>query len=278
MAFKTRQCAAATLAAMLRGYTLPQTPSGRSSLAPRPPWHYAGDCLAVEFDAQPVAVAALLPPPLEFTSERCCAYFIDWQFSTDEGDEILDPVTSQYKETIILVSGRYRGEDVAFCPFIWVDQDVSLMRGLIQGWPKQFGSTWITRAYDIPGRPSAGGGRRFAASLAAKDRRLADARVTLREPSVTLPRPSFAGAVNVRLFPNLSASRADRPAVHELVRLKSRDVHVGPIMKGEASLELHDHPRLELALLRPRKVGAGYRFSFALTVDDLETLADLRAA
>ena len=265
---------------VLRGYTLPRTPGGRSSLAPRPPWHYAGDCLAVEFEADAAALAALLPPPLELADGRCCAYFIEWQFATDDGEEILDPVTSQYKETIFLVSGRYRGEDVAFCPFIWVDQDVSLMRGLIQGWPKQIGSTWITRAYEVPGKASSrhAPGGRFGASLAAKDRRLAEARVTLREPSASLPRPSFASAVNVRLFPNLSAERPDRPALHELVRLKSRDVQVGPIMKGEASLELHDHPRLELAMLRPRKTGSGYRFSFALTVDDLEMLADLRAA
>ena len=148
---------------MLRGYTLPR-PGGRSSLAPPLPWHYAGDCLAVEFEADPAAVSALLPAPLEFADARCCVYFIEWQFTTDGGD-----------------------------------------------------------------------------------------------------------------VPSLAAGRLGRPAVHELVRLKSRDVQVGPIMKGEASLALHDHPRLELAMLRPRRTGAGYRFSFALTVDDLETLADLRA-
>lgn len=265
---------------MIRGYSLPQTPTGLSSLAPRPPWHYAGNCLAVEFEADADAVGSLLPPPLEFADARCCAYFIEWQFATDEGEEILDPVCSQYKESIFLVSGRYRGEDIAFCPFIWVDQDISLMRGLIQGWPKQIGSTWITRAYDIQAKASSqhAVGGRFGASLAAKDRRLASARVTLREPSRSLPRPSFADAVNVRLFPSLSKGLHDRPAIHELVRLKSRDVRVGAILRGDASLELCDHPRMELSLLRPRTVGAGYRFSFALTVDDLETLTDLRTA
>jgi hypothetical protein len=265
---------------MLRGYSLPQTPGGRSSLAPSPPWHYAGNCLAIEFEADASAVAVLLPAPLQPAGGRCCAYFIEWQFSTDDGDEILDPVLSQYKETIFLVSGLYRGEEIAFCPFIWVDQDVSLMRGLIQGWPKQIGSTWITRAYEVAGKASSrhAAGGRFGASLAAKDRRLADARVTLREAAQALPRPSFAAAVNVRLFPSLSAGLHDLPAVRELVRLKSRDVQVGPIMKGEARLDVHDHPRLELAMLRPRSTGAGYRFSFALTVDDLEVLADLRAA
>jgi len=263
---------------MLQGYTLPQTPTGRSSLAPRPPWHYAGDCLAVEFEASPQAVRALLPSALEFESEHCCAYFIEWQFATDDGDEPLEPATSQYKESIFLISGLFRGEKVAFCPFIWVDQDVSLMRGLIQGWPKQFGSIWVTHAYAVAGKAASrhAPGGSFGASLTVKDRRLVDALVTLREPSPSLPWPSFAKAVNLRLFPNLARGLHDKPALFELVRLKSRDVQVGPILKGEATLYFHDHPRLELPLLKPVTIGAGYRFSFALTVDDLETLMDLR--
>jgi len=265
---------------MLRGYTLPQTPSGRSALAPPPPWHYAGNCLAIEFEADAAAVRALLPASLDFASARCAAYFIEWQCATDEGEEPLDPVNSQYNESIFLVSGLYRGEEVAFCPFIWVAQDVSLMRGLIQGWPKQIGSTWITRAYPLlsgKAAPQHAPGGRFGASLAAKDRRLADARVTLHEPTRSLPSPSFANAVNVRLFPNLARGMHDRPAVCELVRLKSRDVQIGTILKGPATLDLHDHPRLELSMLRPLSTGSGYRFSFALTVDDLETLEELRA-
>jgi len=264
---------------MLHGYTLPLTPGGRSSLAPRPPWHYAGDCLAVEFAAAPESVRALLPAPLEFLDARCAVYFVEWQFATDAGEEPLDPVTAQYRETIFLVNACLGAEAVSYCPFIWVDQDVALMRGWVQGWPKQIGSTWITRASALGGKaaPAHAPGGRFGASLAAKDRRLAEARVTLHESCDALPAPSFARAVNVRHFPNLAAGRHDAPALHELVRLKSRDVRVGPILRGAAELAIFDHPTLELPLLRPTAVGAGYRFSFALTVDDLETLVDLRA-
>ena len=153
-----------------------------------------------------------------------------------------------------------------------------MMRGFAQGWPKQIGSTWITRSYDLPSRatPVLGPGGRFGATLAAKDRRLVEAVVTLREQTSQLPSPSFAGAVNTRHFPELVSGRHDRPAVYELVQLKSRDVQISPIWKGEASLQIYDHPYLELADLRPVKVIAGYRFSCALTVDDLLVLSDLR--
>ena len=263
---------------MLKGYTLPRTPKGTSSLAPKPPWHYVGICLAVEYEADPEAVRAFLPPGLDFHSSRCAAYFVEWQYASESGEEYLDPVRSQYRETIFLLSAGYEGTPCAYCPFIWVDQDVSLMRGLIQGWPKQIGSTWITRPSELPTKaaPRLGPGGRFGASLTAKDRRLAEALVTLREQTTQLPTPGFAKAVNVRYFPELVPGRHDRPAVHELVQLKSRDVHVSPIWKGDAVLTVFDHPHLELPALRPLKTLAGYRFSCALTVDELVLLRDLR--
>jgi acetoacetate decarboxylase len=263
---------------MLKGYTLPRTPKGTSSLAPTPPWHYAGTCLTVEYEADPEAVRSVLPSGLEFSSAQCAVYFVEWQYASESGEEFLDPIRSQYRETIFLVSASYEGEPCAYCPYIWVDQDVALMRGLAQGWPKQIGSTWITRSYDVPSKatPVHGPGGKFGATLAVKDRRLVEAVVTLREQTSQLPTPSFARAVNTRHFPELVAGRHDLPAVYELVQLKSRDVSISPIWKGEAELRIFDHPYLELPDLRPTKVIAGYRFSCALTVDDLIFLRDLR--
>lgn len=82
--------------------------------------------------------------------------------------------------------------------------------------------------------------------------------------------------MNVRYFPDLTAGRHEIPTVHELVQLKSRDIKISPIWKGEATMKVFDHPYLELPDLRPRVVIAGYRFSFALTVDDLIHLRNLR--
>ena len=152
------------------------------------------------------------------------------------------------------------------------------MRGLVQGWPKQIGSTWMTRSFDLPSKasPVVGPGGKFGATLAVKERRLMEATITLRLETTQLPTPGFARTVNVRHFPELVAGRHELAAVHELVQLKSRDVHVSPIWKGDASLEIFDHPYLELPDLRPVKVVAGYRFSCAMTIDDLVVLRDLK--
>ena len=78
-----------------------------------------------------------------------------------------------------------------------------------------------------------------------------------------------------KIAPALAAGHHDDPQIHELVRSRSRDRSVSEIWKGEAELELFDAPGEEHALLRPVKVGRGYRFTFAYTVDDLRTVKEL---
>ncbi len=263
---------------MIKGYTLPRTPRGKSSLVPNPPWHFVGNVLAVEYKVDEDIAASFLPEGLELASNQCTAYFIEWQYASESGEEYLDPVFSQYRETIILLSASYNGSPVAYCPFIWVDQDKALMRGLIQGWPKQIGETWITRPYELSSKaaPVLGKGGKFGASLSANGRRLVEARVTLEEKADSLPSPTFANAVLLRYFPELVNSKHNKPAVHELVQLKSRDVEISPIWKGQASLNIFDHPYTELPDLSPTSVLAGYRFSVAVTVDDLLYLRNLK--
>ncbi|BBU30320.1 acetoacetate decarboxylase [Burkholderia sp. THE68] len=258
----------------LKGFSLPRTPLGRCSLAPNPPWYYVANALAIEYRVEAQAAASFLPPGLKLRSDSAAVYFADWQSVTEHGEENLDPVRSQYRETIFLLSAELDGEAVAFCPFIWVDQDVSLMRGLVAGWPKQIGSVWITRSYELPSKasPNVGEGGNFGATLAVKDRRFATARVKLREKTSELPTPDFARAVNVRYFPDLSKGNHGNPLVHDLVQLKSRDVQIGEIWKGDADLEMLDDPSFEVSALRPLEVIAGYRFSFAFTVDDILVL------
>ena len=73
---------------MPRGYSLPLSPEGLSSLVPAPPWHYVGDFLVIEYWAEPAAVAAVLPPGLEPHPDpgRSAALFIDWQSCSESGE------------------------------------------------------------------------------------------------------------------------------------------------------------------------------------------------
>lgn len=263
----------------LRGYTTPLSPGGRAGLVPPPPWHYVGEMLVIEYWADPDAVAAVLPGPIEPHPDagRCAAMFVDWQSCSDEGGELLDPSRGQYMEFFIVCGGLLDGEEVTTCPYIWVDRDFALARGWIQGFPKKLGSIWITRTFglDCPADPGLREGATFGGTLSAYDRRLAQGTVTLERPSEQGPTHNDPPIHNVRYFPRLAAGAHDRPAVHELVRTVGRDRSAADVWEGSATLELFGAPNEEHDRLAPVRVGKGFRVSFAYTVDDLITVAEL---
>lgn len=263
----------------LKGYTIPRTPTGGSSLVPSPPWHYIADFLVIDFHADPEVAASLLPEGLEPHPDtgRCAAIYADWQSFSEGGDELLEPVRGQYREFYLVVNALLDGEEVTFCPFIWVDKDFALVRGWIQGFPKKLGEVWMTRAYQLQTRaaPGVAAGSQFGATCSSRGARLSRAKVTLEAPSEDGSLHTAPALVNVRHFPRLAAGRHDDPAVHELVRARSTNRDVSEIWGGPAELELFEAPGEEHSLLAPTSVERGYRFTFAYTVEDLETVRAL---
>jgi acetoacetate decarboxylase len=266
----------------LQGYSLPRTPGGRASLVPAPPWHYVADMLVIEFWCDPAAAAAFLPEGLEPHADagRCAALFVDWQSCSEAGGELVDPSRSQYKEFFVVLNALLDGEEVTVCPAIWVDRDFALVRGWIQGFPKKLGSIWITRTFglDCAADPGLRAGATFGGTVAAYERRLAEGTVTLERLSESGPTHNDPPLVNVRHFPRLAAGRHGDPAVHELVRARSRARALSPIWEGSATLALHGGPAEEHDALRPVRVGKGFRLTFAYTVDDLETVRSYGAS
>ena len=234
-----------------RAFTAPFTTTGTSSLVRPPPWHFAGWLINIAFSFTAERAAQLVPPSAGRPLGRGCVHFADWQATTD-GHELLDPVLSQYRETIVVLElERPDGSHCMYCPAIWVDQDISLMRGLLQGWPKKMGSTWLTRSLPLehPAAAPLRAGSRLGASLAVKDRRLLEARVTLTgepgRPLGFLSQPTL-GAVG---WADLRHP-ADFPEP-QLVRPDIRDRTQSTWHAATASLQVYAHPGEELACLGP---------------------------
>ncbi|MGE5608170.1 MAG: acetoacetate decarboxylase family protein [Bacillota bacterium] len=265
---------------MLKGFSSPMSPTGRSSLAPTPPWHYAGELLVIEYWADPAAAASYLPQGLEPDEDAgyCTAHFAEWQAVTSDGQESLDPVRSQYTEFFLLLAARWRGEKVNYCPYIFVSQDASLARGWAQGLPKQIGQIHMTRAYGVsnPATPTLAPGGRFGATLSWNGRRLVEAKLTLmseQQGRAGLPARPYVG---LRVFPDLAQPGHDRPMVMQLVRGGASNVQVPAGWTGNAELQFLPCDVHELADLKPLRVGPGHRFSMGLTISTLTVLADLR--
>jgi hypothetical protein len=156
---------------------------------------------------------------------------------------------------------RPDGAAANFCPLIYVDQDISMVRGLLQGWPKKLGSTWVTRSLPLehPAAAPLRAGTRLGASLTVKDRRLAEARLTLTgkagDPIGFAARPTW-GTVG---WPDLTRPGAP-PACRYLKPVVSSRVG-GDWQDATAELVFHETPREELAdfgLGRVTRASAGW--------------------
>lgn len=254
---------------MSHGFTLPYSPSGRSALVVEPPWHYAGSVMSFETEVGASVAAEFLPAGFGRATGRAFGHFCEWQATTD-GSELLDPVYAQYKEFFLLIEAQGSDGRRLFCPFIYVDQDISMMRGLLQGWPKKFGSIWITRSYDLehPAAAQRSAGARLGASVAVKDRRLAEADLTLTgeavDPIGFLAIPTFG----LIAAPSLVGG-ADRGTAR-LVRQQVATSVLGPVHGANGELRMFAGPRDELSLLSPLRTVRSTVCDFALTVTGVQ--------
>ncbi|HEY7401291.1 MAG TPA: acetoacetate decarboxylase family protein [Actinomycetota bacterium] len=264
-----------TSVAELHGFMLPRSPRGDASIVPAPPWHYSGDVLTIEYRTEPGRVAAWLPPdvaPAAEDPDAVALIWADWQSCGDGGAELLDPARSQYKECFAVVRCTWNGEPYSRCVLIWVDKDFALARGWFQGYPKKLGSIWLTRPVQV-GRagPRLEPGGTFGATLAANDRRLAEARFTITGPSDTAGFVNALPMLHSRWLPSIEPD--EKASVDELVTMRSRDVELGPAFVGEAELRLFDAPGEELASLPVREPIAAYWRRVGATFDGGTRLA-----
>jgi len=261
---------------MLKGYSVPLSPQGKSSGTPPPPWHYSSDCLVVEYWTHADAIAAVLPPGLQpdaSTGGRAFFWFLDWQF-TGSNDELTDPARYQYRESFVLVDALYEGRPVTYCPYIFVDNDAAIGRGWAQGYPKKLGSIFQTRSFAAPSAAAAplAKGSRFGASVAAHGERIATARVQLEnevhDPSTVFNRPTTIR----RYFPQLTAGSQSKAAVDELTLSLTDELALVNVWAGSAELTVPEVQGEEVHMLAPLRVGRGYRLGMAYSVTDLRIL------
>ena len=265
--------------AEVHGFLYPRTQTGKSSLIPAPPWFYSGDLLTVEYRTDPARVAELLPAPLELAEDdpgAVAVIWADWQSCSSSRQELLDPVSSQYKEAFVVVRCSYRGVTYSRCVYIWVDKDFAIARGLHQGYPKKLGSMAQTRPHPFgQAAPQLAVGGTFGATLAAGDRRLAEAVVTLREPSAGNGFVNSHKMAHHRVFPGIAAGSPD--AYAELIESGAHQVEAGQAWSGDAELRVFESPTEELDRLRVDEIIGGYYRQVGVVWNggrSLETLTD----
>lgn len=245
---------------MMNGRYYPRTGTGKASMLPKTPWHYSGDLLTVEYRTDVDAVRALLSPELELADEdpgAVAAIWADWQSCSDSFEEILDPIRCQYMEMFIVIRCKYKGKHYSRCAFIWVDKDYAIVRGQHQGYPKKLGSIHQSRPVELgKAGPKLEAGGKFGATLAAYDRRLAQATFTITGEA---ERPGFVNGlpmVHHRWYPSIEGGGRD--SLEEVVTMSGFDGQMGRCFRGTATLEYFESPVEELTLIPPREIIGGY--------------------
>jgi acetoacetate decarboxylase len=256
----------------LDGWSLPLSPGGTAALVPRPPWHFSGDAIGIDFLADPAEVAAVLPPGLEPVGDGSASFvFCDWSSAADADPRVAaDPARGQYREGYVAVQARLDGRRVARVPYIWVDNDLSFARGHIQGFPKKLGQVQITKAVSVGrGGPRVVEGATFTGHVSSLGRQLARGSVTLDKPAADgfVPVAMRLPVWHTRLVPDLAGGK---PLVLDLARNVVADFAAADVWTGAGALEFYDSEFEELTRLQPAEITGAFRCSVAFTVTGAE--------
>ncbi|MEM1538549.1 MAG: acetoacetate decarboxylase family protein [Candidatus Nezhaarchaeales archaeon] len=253
----------------LKGYCLPLSPEGKASALDPPPWHYGGDVLTIVFEADKAEVNKLLTPPLEpgLNQGLSLAWFVEWTSVSEVRPELayMNPERTQYKEFFVAVNCQYMGRPGFTVPYIWVDNDFTLLRGWFQGFPKKLGRIWVTKLHPL--NPALGGvrvGAKLSGICESHGERIATGTVELTGKASVEELPKLRFYL-LRHFPGIEDP--NKPSVYELVESVVKNLRFGDVWKGTASLTFNESELEEVAKLKPVKILAGYYFSVGLTIE-----------
>jgi len=252
----------------LKGYSLPLSPKGQTSIVDAPPWYYGGEVLCLTFKADERKVRALIPPPLEMGPNpgQGAVWFAEWVSASEARRDLafINPERSLYRECFVVVGCQYNGVPGSFVPYIWVDNDFTLARGFIQGFPKKLGRIYITRLHELT--PKIGGrqvGAKVKGICDVNAQRIVEGSMTFTHPSQPSELPPLRFYL-MRHFPSMEDPI--RPSVHELTVATVSDVKIKDVWAGDSQIKFFECPFEEVADLGPIEAQGAFFFSMGLTI------------
>ena len=242
----------------VKGFFYPRTASGRSSLIPSPPWYYSGDLLTVEYRTDPARVAELLPLRCHWRRRTLARLPLSGRTGSrarlsrrTAGSGTRN--TRKHSSSSAAVSRARHSRAVSTSGWTRTSRSAGASTRAIR-------RSWVHVADPAAsfshGAPQIGPGGVFGATLAAGDRRLAEAVLTLREQSETNGFVNSHKMAHHRIVPGIASGAPD--AYAELIESGSSDFEAGPAWTGDVELRLFDSPTEELSSLSVDEIIGGY--------------------
>ena len=242
-------------------WSTPFTRSGRSTLVPKGPWTYAITGLGASYRAEESALSEVVPKPLKVVDGEVFTYVVEIVTYSPHASELVVEAPDQlyYHEGAFFVKVEYGGRLYAYCPFMWVDSDISLLRGLLVGWPKKLARVALTKLHPLlPGFERPRRGLRLGGYVARAGSALYRVRVSLEsdESSSTLPLLTEHPFVLARYFAGVAPGTA---TVNELLEVQA-EVEVKS-WRGVGEVVVVGGVNDELESLKPVSDAVGYYFN-----------------
>jgi acetoacetate decarboxylase len=252
----------------LKGYMLPLSPEGHASLLDAPPWHYGGEVMHLTFKAEADRVRRLIPSPLQVGPNpgEGVVWFVEWVSVSEANPDLsfINPERSLYRECIIMVGCQFEGVPGYYVPYIWVDNDFTLMRGFIQGFPKKLGRVHMTKLHNLTPKI---GGKKIGAKmkgicLSHEDRIVEGSLVFTRQAALgEIPPVKF---YLMRHFPDFE--NPDKPLVHDITVSTVTNVTLADAWTGDGTIRFFPSPFEEVYDLGKLEVTGGFFYSLGLTI------------
>jgi len=249
----------AMAATQLKGYTLPLSPGGSSSLVPAPPWFFGGDAIEVAFNVDIDQFRRFLPHPFSLSDNPglACVTIIDMTSVSNADTAFAHPEQSQYRECLIKLHCTLDDKPGWYVPITWVDTDFALVRGFIQGFGKKLGKIQITNLHDL--NPMIGG-KRPGARMKAICEVFNGIHIELAlQLDTATDDDAFAGTTPsgtsmyvTRHFPDIE--NPEHPVIHEVSELVVRGGRKADIWKGTGSVIIQRGEGEEINDLQPREI------------------------
>lgn len=251
------------------GFTRPFTPLGRASMTPPLPWRFAGDLYVVHFKADPNALSALLPAPLEPADKPDEAFLWSTHFSVypdeDGAESWINPARSHYNVVVIGVPCKLNGKNTMLSAFQWCDKDWLVVMSWFLGACSKLAEIDETKTHPLmsaSGSPQTGDmGTHISRWASRNGQRLVSFSIA---PEETIQAADLAFYTNnlpltcERHFPDVHYPPRGQPDVHDLCQMLMERVQFGEIRRGPATLSFGEDENEELMPIQPTEVLGGY--------------------